>query len=152
MKLAKIPLPCDIIYGELERFAENDIIDFDAIIVYEKLYEIDHYLLKLKAKQILENRGFEVDAPRSEIFGCYDVIAKKGDYQINVECGVTPGLTPTTPASTVSCASTIEKTVNAKSNASVIVSTFAFTFISPSPCFLTALQLGLGRNITRFGF
>lgn len=90
MKLAKTPLPCDTIYGELERFVENDIIDFDAIIGDEKLYEIDHYLLKLKAKQILEVRGFEVDAPRSEIFGCYDVIAKKGDYQINAECGVTP--------------------------------------------------------------
>lgn len=90
MNLTNEALPSDSIYGELNRLVENDVIDFDVVRGTEPLFDVDHYDLKLIAKEILEKKGFVVDAPRTELLGRYDVIAEKGDYKINVEVGVTP--------------------------------------------------------------
>ncbi len=90
MKMTNTPLPCDSIYGEMARFVENDIVDFDVIKGTKIILECDHYDLKLIAKELLEKRGFVVDAPKGELEGMFDVIAKKGEYEVNVEVGNTP--------------------------------------------------------------
>jgi hypothetical protein len=90
MNLTNEKLPEDNIYGELNRLVDNDVIDFDVVKGTEPLFEADHYGLKLIAKEILEKKGFVVHAPKTEIFGLYDVIAEKGDHKINVEVGITP--------------------------------------------------------------
>lgn len=75
---------------QFERLIDTDVVDFDVMIIERDVSRLSHYELKQIAKPILEERGFNVLAPKGEIHAMYDVIARKGDIEINVEVGITP--------------------------------------------------------------